>query len=528
MVSTLFLHPAIHTLESDASTVSAMLVTDGRIVALGTEENLRAQSPEGTETVQLEGGIVLPGFHDAHFHIGNLARELEAPDLREATSLAETLELLRVWKVEHPGSEWVLGGRWNQNQWTDGETPHRSHLDTVFGDRPVALPSVDGHSVWANSAGLAAVGIDRNMADPVGGRIDRDEAGEPTGWLFESAMDEIRDLSEAALISTLHESLDLAQRELLAVGITHITNFDGDDVRQGMLRLQADGRLRIRAHLGSAAADLDRTIAAGRRTGDGDEWITEGPVKLYSDGALGSHTAFMHEDFVDEPGNHGIAIVPFEELCAQVEQAVSNGIAVATHAIGDRANTNVLDAYERVAALAAEQGLLNRVEHGQHLQWADVERFTKLNVVASLQPIHCTTDFPLSHELIGDRDIAHYPWRSLIDSGALLAFGSDAPVEPANPLFGVHAAVTRENRAGEPAGGREPEQRISLLEALQRFTAAGADAANLGHQVGRLAPGQLADFVVLDRDIFAVDPREIPNLQVRTVVVDGRIVHESR
>ena len=528
MVSTLFLHPAIHALDVDTSTFSAMLVTDGRIVALGAEADLREQCPEGTETVELAGGVVLPGFHDAHFHIGNLARELEAPDLREATSLTETLDLLRSWKVAHPGDTWVLGGRWNQNQWTDGETPHRSHLDRVFGERPVALPSVDGHSVWANSAGLRAVGIDHNTPDPVGGRIDRDEAGEPTGWLFESAMDEIRDLSEAALISTLHESLDLAQRELLAVGITHITNFDGDDVRQGMLRLQAEGRLRIRAHLGSAAADLEQTIAAGRRTGDGDEWITEGPVKLYSDGALGSHTAYMHEDFVGEPGNHGIAIVPVEELCAQVELAVSNGIAVATHAIGDLANTNVLDAYERVAALAAEHGLRNRVEHSQHLQWADIDRFAELNVVASLQPIHCTTDYPLSHELIGDRDIAHYPWRSLIDADALVAFGSDAPVEPANPLFGVHAAVTRENRAGEPAGGREPEQRVSLLEALQRFTAAGAEAAQLDHQVGRLAPGQLADFIVLDRDIFAVEPSEIPHLQVRTVVVDGRIVHESR
>ncbi len=528
MVSTLFLHGAIRSLESETAVHEAMLVENGRIVALGSEGELRGIAPAGTETVELDGGVVLPGFHDAHFHIGNLARELEAPDLRGAASLGETLDRLRAWADAHPGDGWVLGGRWDRNLWPAGEMPTRQALDALFGSRPVSLPSVDGHAVWANTAGLRAAGIDAGTPDPVGGRIEREPGSqEPTGLLLESAGDDIRDRSEAALVGELHRLLARAQQTLLACGITQITNFEGEDVRAGLERLRADGRIAIRVHVGVAMGDLDLAIAEGRRTGRGDDWLTDGPVKLFSDGALGSHTAHLHEDFAGEPGNHGIEVIPFDELCELVERAVSHGIAVATHAIGDRANTLVLDAYERHRELTAAAGLTNRVEHAQHLRWQDVPRFAELGVVASQQPIHCTSDFPLSVELLGDRDIAHYPWRSLLDSGALVAFGSDAPVEPANPLYGVHAAVTRQNREGMPPGGREPEQRIALLDALRAFTEGGARAAGLADRVGRLAPGLLADFVVLDRDIFAVEPHEIPDLTVRTTVVGGRVVYRA-
>ena len=526
MVSTLFQHGMIRSLESENTVYEAMLVTDGRIVALGTEAELRQLAPADTEIVALDGGVVLPGFHDAHFHIGNLARELEAPDLRGAASLDETLTRLRNWADTHPGEGWVLGGRWDRNLWPAGQMPTRQALDTLFGERPVSLPSVDGHAVWANTAGLRAAGIDAATPDPVGGRIEREaDSNEPSGLLLEATGDHIRDCSEAALVAELHELLERAQQTLLACGITQITNFEGEDVRAGLERLRSDGRLAIRVHIGVAMSDLDLAITEGRRTGRGDDWLTDGPVKLFSDGALGSHTAHLHDDFTGEPGNHGIEVIPFDELCELVERAVSNGIAVATHAIGDRANTLVLDAYERHRDLTAAAGLTNRIEHAQHLRWDDVPRFAALGVVASQQPIHCTSDFPLSIELLGDRDIAHYPWRSLLDSGALVAFGSDAPVEPANPLYGVHAAVTRETREGQPPGGREPEQRLTLLEALRAFTEGGARAAGLAHNVGRLAPGFLADFIVLDRDIFTVEPHEIPAITVRTTVVGGRIVH---
>ena len=528
MVQTLYVHPNIRTLDTAhdaADTHGSMLVTDGRVTALGTPEAMRQLADPGTPEVLLPGAIVIPGFHDAHIHTGNLAREINAPDLRGCASLDEALERLRAYNVSHPGDSWVIGGRWDRNAWVGRPAPTRHDLDAIFGDRPVSLPSIDGHSAWANTAGLKAAGITAATPDPVGGRIEREPGTtEPAGLVFERAEDPIRVLSEAAIASQLHESMALAHSSLLAKGITHVTNFEGADVRDAYERLRADGRLKVRAHLGLAIEQLDEAIAQGLRTGDGDDWITTGPVKLYSDGALGSHTAHLHDDFDGETGNHGIEVTPFAELCDLVDRAVAAGIAVATHAIGDRANTLVLDAYERVQGLAQQQGLTLRVEHSQHLRWDDIDRFGRLGVVASMQPIHCTSDYPLSVELLGARDLGHYPWRSLVDAGAMVAFGSDAPVEPADPLFGVHAAVTRTRQDGTPAGGREPEQCVSVLEALQAFTRVPALAAGLDGQVGRLAPDYHADFTVLDQDPFAIDPDQIWKIGVEATAVAGEIV----
>lgn len=528
MVQSLYVHPNIRTLDDDfaaSATHGAMLVTHGRVTALGTLEAMRSLAAPDTAEVRLPGAVVMPGFHDAHIHTGNLAREINAPDLRGCVSLDEALDRLRAYQVSHPGDGWVIGGRWDRNAWAGRPLPTRHHLDAIFGDRPVSLPSIDGHSAWANTAGLTAAGITAATPDPVGGRIEREPGTtEPAGLVFERAEDPIRTLSEAAIAETLHEALALAHDELLARGITHVTNFEGRDVRAAYERLRSSGRLKLRAHLGLAMDDLDDAIAAGMRTGDGDEWITTGPVKLFSDGALGSHTAHLHVDFEGDPGNHGIEVVPFADLSDLTERAVAAGIAVATHAIGDRANTLVLDAYERVHERARQHGLTLRVEHAQHLRWSDVERLARLGVVASMQPIHCTSDYPLSIELLGARDIGHYPWRALMDAGAAVAFGSDAPVEPADPLFGVHAAVTRTRRDGSPSGGREPEQRVSVLEALQSFTRTPARAAGLGDEAGRLAPGSLADFIALDQDPFAIDPDSIWRIRVEATAVAGEIV----
>lgn len=536
MVQTLYVHPNIRTLDAADTTAAsaaaatstsiatstptstvhgALLVTNGRITALGTPNEMRGLAEPGTAEVELPGAVVLPGFHDAHIHTGNLAREINAPDLRGCASLEEALDRLRAYARSYPGTGWVIGGRWDRNAWAGRPTPTRHHLDAIFGDRPVSLPSIDGHSAWANSAGLAAAGITAATPDPVGGRIERESGSrEPSGLVFERAEDVIRGLSEEAIAETLHDALALAHDALLARGITQVTNFEGGDVRAAYERLRDTGRLRLRAHLGLAMDELDEAIAAGVRTGDGDEWITTGPVKLFSDGALGSHTAHLHDDFEGDPGNHGIEVVPFADLSALAERAVNAGIGVATHAIGDRANTLVLDAYELVHERAQQQGLTLRIEHAQHLRWSDIDRFARLGVVASMQPIHCTSDYPLSVELLGSRDIGHYPWRSLLDAGVTVVFGADAPVEPADPLFGVHAAVTRIRRDGEPAGGREPEQRISVLEALRAFT----------HEAA-LAPGGYADFVALDQDPFAIDPESIWKIQVAATAVAGEIVY---
>lgn len=575
----LFAHPRIYTLEAAATSAhtraasaparahathtpnptpidGVIAVRDGRILFVGSEEDARAAvqaaasaspttdtnpahsaspatrpgptaTPTATpsasptpELVRLPGAAIVPGFHDAHFHLGHFARSLAAPDVRDATSYDDVLARLRAYR---PTTAWVTGGRWNRNAWADRTTPHRRDLDAIFGDTPAVLPSIDGHAAWANSAALRLANIDTNTPDPAGGRIDRDEYGEPTGILLEAAADTVRKLAIAGEEAALPGLLQTAQRMLLRSGLTHITEIDGEDVRTALLALHRQGDLRMRVHKAVRAADLPRALNEGRRTGDGDAMFTTGPVKFFSDGALGPHTAHFHEPYAHEPENFGIPTASREELADAIRRANAGGLACAIHAIGDAANTTVLDAYED----AGPTTLRNRIEHAQHLRPADVPRFARLGVVASMQPTHATSDYPLSREALGDRDVRHYPWRELLDAGAHLAFGSDCPVEAFEPMYGVHAAVTRTRRDGEPVGGREPEQALDVFTALRTFTLGSAYAAGLDHEFGTLAPGKHADFVALDHDPFTHNPADLWRIQPLATVVAGEFAYHA-
>ncbi|MBL3689756.1 amidohydrolase [Leucobacter chromiireducens] len=528
MVETMFTHPRILADTGAANATpaetgtDAILVSDGIITAVGGRHELRERAPHASE-VPLPGRAVVAGFHDAHIHLGSVARSLSALDLRDCASLAEALGRVREYLVAHPGAGWVVGGRYDSNRWSSG-VPTRHDLDAVCADRPIALASLDGHSAWLNTAGLRAAGIDRNTPDPVGGDIAREADGrEPAGVVRESISDEVRELSERGMDPELPRLLRAAQDIVLAQGITHVTDLDEGATRRALSGLRDSGALKIRVHKGIPMSDLDVAIEAGWRTGDGDRWLTVGPVKLFSDGALGSHSAHMGEDFADAPGNVGIEVLRCEELAALVGRANRAGIAVATHAIGDRANRLVLDAYAEHVELTRAMGLRNRVEHAQHIALEDLPRFRALGVVASLQATHCTTDYALAAQRIGQRRLANYAWRSLLDSGAALAFGSDAPIEPTPPMFGVHAAVTRQDRTGEPLGGFEPHERLSVREALSAYSAGAAYAAGLEHRVGRIAPGQYADFVALTDDPTAIDPTALASVTSAATVIDGDV-----
>lgn len=528
MSASLYLHPRIHTLEGEDAIDGAIAVRDGRIAFVGTTEDARcALGDASVEEIRLGGAAVMPVFHDAHIHLGNLARELVAPDLRGAGSHASVVERLHEYARAPRVSHWVVGGRWDRNSWHDRTAPRRETLDAIFGNTPVSLPSVDGHANWANSAALRIAGIDVATADPAGGRIDRDADGQPTGLLLEAAADMVRRPAEQSLDAQLPQLLHIVQRDLLTVGIAQVTDLDGEEVRDALLDMHRRDELVMRVHKGIPSRALEQAIDEGRRTGDGDERFTVGPVKLFADGALGPRTALMHEDFAHDPGNHGIAVMDPDALAAAVQLANFYGIAVATHAIGDLANTNVLDAYEQVAAITRAQRLRNRIEHAQHIRPTDLQRFRALGIVASSQPSHCTTDYPLSTQLLGDRDTLHYPWRTLLDGDVPLAFGSDAPVEPTNPFYGVHAAVTRRTRSGEPLDGREPEQRITVREALRAFTLGSAYAAGLEASHGTLAVGKYADFITLDNDPFTMRPDDLWKTAVLTTVVSGSIHHHN-
>ncbi|GAA4381938.1 amidohydrolase [Paeniglutamicibacter cryotolerans] len=532
----LYLNATFHTQWSTTPRATAMLTRGERILAIGTPEELRAHATGITSTVDLGGAHVVPGLTDSHIHTGNYAREIAALDLRGTRSLEESLERVRAYAATLPEGAWIFGGRWDYNAWDRPVQPDRQALDSVTGGRPAALPSIDGHTLWANTAALEAVGIDAGTPCPVGGEIVRDADGNPTGILRETAQDPLSEIRQSPAAGDLGAQLAEGQRRLLAVGLTGVHDFDGEDALEGYQQLRAAGELHLRVHKAIPMTALDHAIAMGRATGDGDAWLRTGPVKLFSDGALGSHTCHMTEAFPGDDGNTGIEVIPYLELLALVRQAAGAGIAVATHAIGDRANQLVLDAYEDLARnpLDAPAGarpglprLRHRIEHTQHLRPDDVQRLAELGVIPSMQPTHCTTDIPLASTLLAGRDIASYAWRSLLDAGAHPAFGSDAPVELPDPLHGIHAAVTRQDQQDQPAGGWQPGERITVAEAIAAYTVGAAYASGEESHKGRLRPGMLADFTALGADPYTIDPSELRDVSVVATAVGGLIRHRA-
>lgn len=496
----------------------ALAVREGRILAAGTEAEVRLAVDGPVELIDLDGACVVPGMYDAHIHTATMARSYLAVDLRAARSLAEALELIRAFLPRLAAGSWLVGGRWDANRWTGPAEPTRQHLDAVCPDRPAYLATIDGHSSWANTAALRLAGIDRDTPDPVGGEIVRDADGEPTGVLREAAQNGLRLLAEASDAGELADRLLAIQEHLLSLGLTSVHDLDGEDARRAYVELHEQGRLAVRVHKGIPATALEVALAEGRRTGDGDDWLRTGPLKIFSDGSLGSHTCHVGEPFPD--GGHGIAVTPVDQIRRLVRRATSAGIAVASHAIGDEAAHLVLDAYQEVAGTHA---LRLRIEHAQHLRPPDIARMAALGVVASMQPTHCTSDIDLVDRLLGDRMVASYAWRSVLEAGAPLAFGSDAPVEEADPFPGLHAAATRTRADGSPAGGWQPHERLSVREAFRAYTLGSAYAAGEDRDKGTLSVGKLADFVVLDTDLFDCSVDDVARTSALTTVVGGEI-----
>lgn len=508
----------------DMAHPDAILTSGDRILAVGDHARLRDLAPLGTERVDLAGRYVLPGMGDGHIHSAIYARSLAEPDLRACTSLREALDLLAPFVARarrEPAATWVFGGQWNVNAWDRPVLPDRYALDSVAPDVPVALGSLDWHTLWLNSAALAELGLDRRTEDPAGGSYERDEHGELTGILREAAVIPIRDgLMQSDVSGDIDEYLPLGQRELLKRGITSIHDIDGADCLSAYRKLRERGELDVRVHKVLRQEQLDEFIRQGVRTASGDEWISIGPLKLFADGALGSHTCHMSRPW---PGteDHGTTVTSPAELDHWIHLAASAGIATAVHAIGDQAATEVLDAFEARQEIARVFGLRQRVEHAQYLKRSDVPRFRELGVTASMQPMHCTADIPMNG-FLGERDLLAYAWKSLHAAGAELVFGSDAPVEDPDPFRGIHAAVTR-TRGGAPEGGWQPEQTMTRPEAVYYYTHAVARASYEENLKGCLAPGMLADFVVTDRDVFAEDAEAVKDTVVETTVVGARI-----
>lgn len=521
------LHNAnIHTLESSRPMASAIAIGRGQILAVGGDEVLTG-SDRG-ERQDMHGRTILPGLTDAHLHLKAYALSLEKIDCETAT-VDECLRRVRDKAVNTPAGQWILGHGWNQNSW--GGWPFAADLDRVAPNHPTYLTAKSLHASWANGAALKMAGIQKGMADPKDGQIQRDAQGTPTGILLETASELVNRLIPEPDVRALADALERAQKILWTFGLTGVHDFDRRECFVALQQLNSEGRLKLRVIKNIPVDQLEQASDLGLRTGFGDDWLRIGAVKVFMDGALGPRTAAMFQPYDGEPGNTGILNHDAEQLFELGRRAADAGLGMSVHAIGDRANHEVLDAYEHLRVYEREKGLphlRHRIEHVQLLHPQDASRLAQLDVIASMQPLHATSDMRMADTYWGGRTSLAYAWRTQLDAGARLAFGSDAPVESPNPFLGIHAAVTRRGADGAPgAEGWHPEQRLSLQEALEGFSLGGAYAACAEKRQGRLAAGYLADLIALETDPYSVAPEELRSLRSSATMIGGEWVYQA-
>lgn len=520
----------IYTLDTGFSTASAMLFdTKGRIHKLGDEQVLLDTFP-GARRIDLGGRTVIPGLIDSHAHLYGLALGLSQAQLRDTASKEEVIQRLREHEQKLADGDWLLGRGWDQNDWPVKAFPSRHDLDTEFPDRPVWLRRIDGHAGWANSAALAQA--DQDLAgdwQPQGGFIYREEDGQASGVLVDGATGFVDQAVPEISRELLVASLDLAIQQMLSLGLTgvHDMGISREVLEIYQQQIQA-GRFptRVYAFTDGVGRTLDWLCENGP-VNDVSGRLHMRAVKLYIDGAMGSRGAALLRDYSDDAGNSGLLFMGQDELEAQIDRSLACDFQVGVHAIGDRGNRAVLDALEAVMPRYPENPGRHRIEHAQTLTAADVPRFAQLGIIAAMQPTHATSDMYWVEDRLGpERTVYAYAWRMLQDTHAHLALGSDFPVEKVDPLLGIYAAVTRQDLEGWPPGGWYSSQVLSREEAVRGFTLDAAYAGFMEDSVGSLEAGKRADFLVLDKDIFEVDAKEIPGIKVLQTWLDGEVVYE--
>jgi len=498
---------------------------DGRIVATG-DEDLLAGIPED-ERIDGDGLFILPGLTDAHAHVYSQGFLGVSLNLLGAPSVEDAAQSIREFAAQRR-TGWILGRGWNQVLWPVKEFPTAADIDAVVDDRPVWLRRIDGHAAWANSKALEIAGIDADTPDPVGGKIIRDANGDATGVLVDTAMELIEKHIPVPTRSEMRETYDVAVDSLLALGLTGVHDAGISKTEAEVYMSMADdGELgmRIYAMLSDTGANLDAFPEPIRAYGN--DHLDIAAVKIYADGALGSRGAAMIEPYHDDPENRGLPFHTQQQLDGFVQKANRKGFQVGVHAIGDLGNDMVLDAFERAQG-GKPSPLRNRVEHAQIIALEDIPRFSELGVIASMQPVHATSDMNMAEDRVGpDRILGGYAWRRLLDSGAVIASGSDFPVELPNPFLGLYAAVTRQDRAGMPENGWYADQAMTRAEALHSYTLAAAYAAHQEDRLGSLERGKWADFIVVDRDYFEIPASEIDEIRVLQTWVGGKLVYEA-
>jgi hypothetical protein len=503
----------------------AMAVSGDTIAAIGSSREVMRFNSGASTVIDLGGRFIMPGFIDSHIHMLQGGENLASVQLRDADTPELFISRIKEYAATLKPGEWILGGDWDGKGW---ETlPHRDWIDSVTPDNPVFVSRLDGHMALANSAAMKLAGVDRRVKDVSGGTIERDARGEPTGIFKDNAMDLIFVKVPSSSDEEIDRALVAAMKYLASNGVTSAHSVDAAAYADGIARVRARGEQITRIYYLQTISrwkDLKKQLDS---EGRGDKWVSTGGVKGFVDGSLGSHTAAFIEPYTDLRTDTGLFVNSEEDLYNWISESDKAGLQVVIHAIGDRAINTLLNIYERVATENGDRDRRFRIEHSQHIAPADIPRYGKLKVIASMQPYHAIDDGRWAEEYIGpERVKTTYAFRSLLDSGATLAFGSDWFVAPATPLEGIYAAVTRRTLDGKNPDGWVPEQKITVEEALKAYTVNGAYASFEEDIKGTLEPGKLADFVVLDRDITAIDPAEIWDMKVQQTWVGGKKVFD--
>jgi predicted amidohydrolase YtcJ len=515
----------IYTLDPSQPIASALAIENGYILAVGSDSDILALARGKPKVENLEGRVVLPGLIDAHLHLQHLALSFQQVDCETATR-AECLRRVAERAAQMPRDSWILGHGWNQNIWPEGFGSAQD-LDAAAGGRPVFLTAKSLHAAWVSSAALHLAGIDATTPDPPGGRIQRDAQGQPTGILFETAVERVQRCIPQPGVHEVARAIAEAQQRLWQMGITGVHDFDQRTCFMALQQLRREGKLRLRV-LKSLPHDLlDEAIALGVGSGLGDDWLRIGSVKLFADGALGPQTAAMFDPYLGKD-DCGLLFLTAEQIYEIGCRAAQVGLSLAVHAIGDRANAEVLDGFERLRREEASGGwphLRHRIEHVQLLRTEDLGRLAALDIIASVQPIHATSDMEMAERYWGARSATAYAYRGLLEKGTRLAFGSDAPVESPNPFWGIHAATTRRRATGEPGPeGWYPQQRLNLQQAIEGYTLGPAYAAGMENRLGRLKAGYLADLIVLRTDPWQCPVENLYTIQPQATMVGGEWV----
>ncbi len=524
----LFTGGKVYTASARQPFCQALACVGKRIIAVGSESNVLSMTDDTFERIDLRGKVLIPAFIDSHIHFKFYSMCQTSANLEGARDPHDAaLRISKAMEGIKPGA-WVLGWGWNKNEWTQGRLPDRSYLDSICPRNPVALFSKDLHALWVNTMALRLAGIGLDTPNPEGGEIVRDEdSRQATGVLKESAVELVTRVIPEPTFDAVVLAMQKGQSELHKLGIAGICNMEDALAFEALQAMRSSGRLKLRVTQAIPKQNLDDAIDLGLGTGFGDEWLRVGPVKLFADGALGSQTAHLLRPYEGNRENVGIAVTPKEELAELVGRAVLAGLSCAVHAIGDRANRDVLDIFESVKEESAARHLHHRIEHAQLLHPEDVRRFANLGVVASMQPVHILTDIPVAEKYWGRRSRWAYVFRSLTKAGTPLAFGSDAPVETPDPIRGIYAAVARRGLDGTPDSGWYPEERLTVEEAIRAYSVGSAMASGERMGAGVLVPGSYADIAILSKDIFSIPSSDILDVRVVGTMVGGEFVYRD-